>query len=127
LFDFGFSADGAARNAAALDVDMTQVEAAVLSHGHSDHTGGMDYILKQFSVMEIWDNGRIEYPDELALPMKHRSLERGDVIENEKYSLTVLHPYGILYSLSNDFVEDNNSSIALKANGRTMHSFCRRC
>ncbi|PKN74165.1 MAG: MBL fold metallo-hydrolase [Deltaproteobacteria bacterium HGW-Deltaproteobacteria-10] len=42
LFDFGFSADGAAHNAAALDVDMTQVEAVVLSHGHSDHTGGME-------------------------------------------------------------------------------------
>jgi len=41
LFDFGFSEDGAARNAATLGVDMTQVEAAALSHGHSDHTGGM--------------------------------------------------------------------------------------
>jgi 7,8-dihydropterin-6-yl-methyl-4-(beta-D-ribofuranosyl)aminobenzene 5'-phosphate synthase len=42
LFDFGFSSDGAARNAAVLNVDMTQVEAAVLSHGHSDHTGSLE-------------------------------------------------------------------------------------
>jgi len=41
LFDFGFSENGAAQNAATLGVDMTDVEAAALSHGHSDHTGGM--------------------------------------------------------------------------------------
>jgi 7,8-dihydropterin-6-yl-methyl-4-(beta-D-ribofuranosyl)aminobenzene 5'-phosphate synthase len=42
LFDFGFSENGAAQNAATLGVDMTEVEAVALSHGHSDHTGGMD-------------------------------------------------------------------------------------
>lgn len=41
LFDFGFSADGAAQNAKALGIDLTEVEAAALSHGHMDHTGGM--------------------------------------------------------------------------------------
>ena len=42
LFDFGFSEDGAAYNASKLNVDMTQVEAAILSHGHSDHFGGLN-------------------------------------------------------------------------------------
>jgi 7,8-dihydropterin-6-yl-methyl-4-(beta-D-ribofuranosyl)aminobenzene 5'-phosphate synthase len=41
LFDFGFSENGAAQNASTLGVDMTEVEAVALSHGHSDHTGGM--------------------------------------------------------------------------------------
>ncbi|MEE4263752.1 MAG: hypothetical protein V2I56_13755 [Desulfobacteraceae bacterium] len=35
LFDFGFSEHGAAYNADALDLDLTAVEAMVLSHGHS--------------------------------------------------------------------------------------------
>lgn len=42
LFDFGFSENGAAQNIKTLGVDMTAVEAIALSHGHSDHTGGMD-------------------------------------------------------------------------------------
>ncbi|MBW2178710.1 MAG: MBL fold metallo-hydrolase [Deltaproteobacteria bacterium] len=42
LFDFGFSADGAARNAKALDADLSRVEVFVLSHGHLDHVGGIE-------------------------------------------------------------------------------------
>jgi 7,8-dihydropterin-6-yl-methyl-4-(beta-D-ribofuranosyl)aminobenzene 5'-phosphate synthase len=41
LFDFGFSEKGAFQNARALGVDMAQIEAMVLSHGHMDHHGGM--------------------------------------------------------------------------------------
>jgi 7,8-dihydropterin-6-yl-methyl-4-(beta-D-ribofuranosyl)aminobenzene 5'-phosphate synthase len=41
LFDFGFSEHGSAYNADALDADLREVETLVLSHGHSDHTGGL--------------------------------------------------------------------------------------
>jgi 7,8-dihydropterin-6-yl-methyl-4-(beta-D-ribofuranosyl)aminobenzene 5'-phosphate synthase len=42
LFDFGLSEYGAAyHNAEALNVDFSQVEAMVLSHGHIDHFGGI--------------------------------------------------------------------------------------
>jgi 7,8-dihydropterin-6-yl-methyl-4-(beta-D-ribofuranosyl)aminobenzene 5'-phosphate synthase len=47
LFDFGFSANGAAFNADALHLDLTKVEACALSHGHSDHTGGMGQMAKK--------------------------------------------------------------------------------
>lgn len=47
LFDFGFSEHGSAFNADALDADLRQVEALVLSHGHGDHTGGLKRLLSK--------------------------------------------------------------------------------
>ena len=46
LFDFGFSKDGAVANAKALGVDMGEIEVMVLSHGHSDHFGGFEKLVK---------------------------------------------------------------------------------
>ncbi len=45
VFDFGYSPDGARRNAEALGVDLGEVEAAALSHGHFDHTGGLAEVM----------------------------------------------------------------------------------
>ena len=99
------------------------VDALVITHSHPDHAGGLDQILKQFFVKEIWDNGRLKFPAELALPETHRQLERGDIAEGKSYKIEVLHPYPEFYTLEgNDFVEDNNSSIVLKVNGKN-HSF----
>jgi 7,8-dihydropterin-6-yl-methyl-4-(beta-D-ribofuranosyl)aminobenzene 5'-phosphate synthase len=44
LFDFGFSEHGAAYNVDALDLDLTDVQCMVLSHGHTDHTGGLEQL-----------------------------------------------------------------------------------
>ena len=41
IFDFGFSTDVAARNSELLNADLTEIEAAALSHGHLDHFGGL--------------------------------------------------------------------------------------
>jgi len=45
LFDFGFSESGAAYNARKLHVNMKDVEAMALSHGHCDHFGGFDKLV----------------------------------------------------------------------------------
>ncbi len=53
LFDFGFSAGGAAYNAKILGVDLEAVEAVALSHGHNDHTGGFDELAALLGKREI--------------------------------------------------------------------------
>ena len=55
LFDFGFSPHGAAENADTLDLDLTDVEALVLSHGHMDHFGGLQAMVERVgrSGMEL--------------------------------------------------------------------------
>ena len=47
LFDFGFSPQGAAFNADALDLDLSGIEAMVLSHGHMDHFGGLSALIEK--------------------------------------------------------------------------------
>jgi 7,8-dihydropterin-6-yl-methyl-4-(beta-D-ribofuranosyl)aminobenzene 5'-phosphate synthase len=53
LFDFGFSEHGAAYNAKVLGVDMKQVEAVALSHGHIDHFGGFEKLVEMIGRKNI--------------------------------------------------------------------------
>lgn len=45
LFDTGASGDLLLRNAGLLDVDLGRLDAVALSHGHYDHTGGLEALM----------------------------------------------------------------------------------
>jgi len=46
LFDTGGDAETLARNFRALGINPARIDAVVLSHAHSDHTGGIDAVLE---------------------------------------------------------------------------------
>jgi 7,8-dihydropterin-6-yl-methyl-4-(beta-D-ribofuranosyl)aminobenzene 5'-phosphate synthase len=75
LFDFGFSENGAAFNAEALSADLTTIEVLALSHGHLDHVGGIEKLVKKIGKDNI----------ELVLhPAAFRSLRYVKVTEDFK-------------------------------------------
>jgi competence protein ComEC len=95
------------------------VDAIVLSHAHPDHTDGLDYILKRFEVKELWDNGRLVLPEDFVANVKHRALNRGDVVEGKGYGIHVFHPYPEFYTMyGNEYVGANNDSLVLKIKGK---------
>jgi len=98
-----------------------EIDALVLTHIHPDHSGGLAYLMEHFEVGEVWDNGMIEYPEELKIGDRHRVLERGDVIETGYGTITVLHPYMGFNTLEgSEYDEENNASVVLKISGKTI-------
>jgi len=86
LLDTGQSIS-TAHNAAALGIDLSQIEKIVLSHGHYDHTGGLWEVLsrmrKEMEIIahpEIWaskygynaNEGRYRY---IGIPFQREDLE----------------------------------------------------
>jgi competence protein ComEC len=95
------------------------IDALILSHVHSDHTGGLDYLIKRFKVKELWDNGRLIFPENFLANIKYRRLNRGDMIEGKGYSIYVFHPYPEFYTMyGNENVEADNDSLVLKIEGK---------
>ena len=96
------------------------VDVLILSHIHIDHTGGLDYIAKRFEVKELWDGGRLIYPEDFITHMKvkHRTLNRGDMVEGKGYSIYIFHPYPEFYTMyGSESVEVDNDSLVLKIKG----------
>ena len=53
LFDFGFSPTGAYENGKKLGVDFSSIEMLALSHGHTDHSGGFETMVKNIDKKDL--------------------------------------------------------------------------
>jgi len=69
LFDTGSTVDGLVHNLRVLGVDMSDVEAIVLSHGHFDHTTGLNGLAEHLKPLpplvvhpDVWLRRRVAIP-----------------------------------------------------------------
>ncbi len=53
LFDTGASPDGVVENMRRLQVDPSDIEAIVCSHGHYDHTTGLDGLIRRLGTVNL--------------------------------------------------------------------------
>jgi 7,8-dihydropterin-6-yl-methyl-4-(beta-D-ribofuranosyl)aminobenzene 5'-phosphate synthase len=99
LFDTGISPDGLVENMRRLGQAPGSVEAIVLSHGHYDHVGGMDGLVRELGTAnlpvflhpEAWNRRRITLPGREAVPIaapSRRALEGAgfDIVERREPS-----------------------------------------
>jgi 7,8-dihydropterin-6-yl-methyl-4-(beta-D-ribofuranosyl)aminobenzene 5'-phosphate synthase len=95
LFDAGTSPDGVVENMRRLEIDPGSIEVIVCSHGHFDHTTGLDGLIRRLGGTvnlpviihpHFWRRRRVAIPgrDHLEIPTTSRSALAGagfDVIE----------------------------------------------
>jgi len=99
LFDAGTSPVGVTENMSRLGIDPGGIEAIVCSHGHFDHTTGLDGIIRRLGTVNMpvlihphfWRRRRVVIPgrDPLEIPSTSRSALLGagfDVIEEAQPS-----------------------------------------
>jgi 7,8-dihydropterin-6-yl-methyl-4-(beta-D-ribofuranosyl)aminobenzene 5'-phosphate synthase len=99
LFDTGTSPDGVTGNMRRLEVDPASIEAIVVSHGHFDHTTGLDGLIRVLGRANLpvlvhpdfWHRRRLALPgrDPIELPTTSRRALTGagfDIIEDRQPS-----------------------------------------
>lgn len=99
LYDAGTSPDGVVENMRRLDIDPSSIEAIVCSHGHFDHTAGIDGLIRTLGRINMpvlihphfWRRRRVVLPgrEPLEIPTtSRRALEQAgfDIIEEQQPS-----------------------------------------
>src|ERR1700677_3841708 len=95
LLDFGFTPDVYANNLELMKIDITQVDALIISHGHFDHVGGLTGFLEGYrarmrKALPLYTGGEDDFcarfnPDEdgslsnYGPPLDRRKLKALDI------------------------------------------------
>ncbi len=87
LFDVGYSGTCVLNNANFINVDLQDIDGIILSHGHFDHTGGLESVLSHVGPMRIYAHPEI-FKERYSL--KKEKLLYSGIKYSEKYLETSL-------------------------------------
>ncbi len=128
LFDTGAS-DHFIKNAERMLVDIKSITAAIISHNHIDHTGGLDALLRQNSRVRVFakKNAAKEYYKQAGILKVPISLSKS-YFDKHKEKLVLFESFqkvveGV-YLLSDEIGDPayitNDKSLLMKKNGKFM-------
>jgi len=85
LFDTGYTKMGVLHNMAILGVNIEEIEAIVLSHGHMDHTGTLHGILDKIShtIPLVVHPGIFQYPRYTRRPDGKKSIWPRTIVKDD--------------------------------------------
>lgn len=84
LFDAGTKPEVLKHNVETLGVNLKQVQQIIISHAHSDHTAGLEYVMAQVEDVEIFVPN--SFPDADAQALSRRGAVVTRVLEPRKIS-----------------------------------------
>lgn len=91
LFDAGYS-DAFLTNAQRLGIDLADIDMVVLSHGHLDHTWGLEYLVRMLAekrslARDVKTPTLVAHPDVFASRYQKNDPEIGSLLKIETLSL----------------------------------------
>jgi metal-dependent hydrolase (beta-lactamase superfamily II) len=91
LFDAGTTPDGVVENMRRLEVDPSGIETIICSHGHFDHTAGLDGLIRRLGRVSLpvlihphfWRQRRLSIPAATRKRSPPRAAERSSMLASK--------------------------------------------